>query len=62
MGRLFGQFPAWSFFILTAFEGVEKHYGKRADRNRKLYNGRIQCYLYEYRSSNCVECQLISFS
>ncbi|OPY03148.1 MAG: Ribosomal RNA large subunit methyltransferase K [Syntrophorhabdus sp. PtaB.Bin047] len=50
MGRLFGQFPAWSFFILTAFEGFEKHYGKRADRNRKLYNGRIQCYLYEYGS------------
>lgn len=50
MGRLFGQFPAWSFFILTAFEGFEKHYGRRADRNRKLYNGRIQCYLYEYGS------------
>lgn len=54
MGRLFGQFPAWSFFILTAFEGFEKHYGKRADRNRKLYNGRIQCYLYEYGSKSQV--------
>ncbi len=51
MGRLFGQFPAWSFFILTAFEDFEKHYGRHADRNRKLYNGRIQCYLYEYGSS-----------
>jgi len=48
MGRIFGQLSNWSFFILTGFEEFERFYGKRADRNRKLYNGRIKCYLYEY--------------
>jgi len=48
MGRVFGQLTNWSFFILTGFEEFERYYGKRADQNRKLYNGRIKCYLYEY--------------
>ena len=48
MGRVFGQSPGWSFFILTGFEEFEKHYGKRSDFNRKLYNGRIKCYLYGF--------------
>jgi len=50
MGAVFTRFPGWSFFVLTGFEEFEKHYGKHADSNRKLYNGRIKCYLYEYRS------------
>ncbi len=48
MGAFFTRFPAWSFFILTGFEDFERHYGRHADRNRKLYNGKIKCYLYEY--------------
>jgi len=48
MGRAFQGFDGWSFFIFTGFEEFEKYYGKRADGNRKLYNARIKCYLYEY--------------
>jgi putative N6-adenine-specific DNA methylase len=42
----------WSFFIFTGLEDFEKYYGKPADSNRKLYNGRIKCYLYGYTAGN----------
>jgi len=48
MGETFLQLDAWSFFVLTAHSGFERSFGKKATRNRKLYNGMIQCYLYEY--------------
>lgn len=48
MGNVFKSLDTWSFFILTAHDGFEKHFGRRASRNRKLYNGRIQCYYYQY--------------
>lgn len=48
MGEVFSKLDTWSFFILTAFENFEKAFGKKADRNRKLYNGKLKTYLYEY--------------
>ena len=48
MGETFSQLDMWSFFILTAHSGFQQSFGKKATRNRKLYNGMIQCYLYEY--------------
>jgi putative N6-adenine-specific DNA methylase len=48
MGQTFSQLDTWSFFILTAHSGFQRSFGKKATRNRKLYNGMIQCYLYEY--------------
>jgi putative N6-adenine-specific DNA methylase len=48
MGGTFAQLDMWSFFILTAHSGFQQSFGKKAARNRKLYNGMLQCYLYEY--------------
>lgn len=48
MGEIFSTLDTWSFFILTAYENFEKAYGKKANRNRKLYNGNLKTYLYEY--------------
>jgi len=48
MGETFAQLDMWSFFILTAHAGFQQSFGKKAARNRKLYNGMLQCYLYEY--------------
>ncbi len=48
MGQVFQGLPTWSFFVLTGFEQFERYYGRSADGNRKLYNARIKCYLYEY--------------
>lgn len=51
--RNLGQFcrkhlPKWSYYIITSFESFEKVFGKKASKNRKLYNGGIKCYYYQY--------------
>jgi putative N6-adenine-specific DNA methylase len=48
MGRAFRSMDTWSYFILTSHPDFQKLFGKKADKNRKLYNGRILCYYYQY--------------
>lgn len=48
IGHTFSKLDNWSLFILTSFEEFERNFGKKANKNRKLYNGRLQCYLYQY--------------
>ncbi|TDT60949.1 THUMP domain-containing class I SAM-dependent RNA methyltransferase [Fonticella tunisiensis] len=48
MGRVFSKLESWSYFILTAHPDFQKLFGRKADKNRKLYNGRILCYYYQY--------------
>ena len=48
MGGIFKDLPQTKFYILTSHEDFESLYGKKADKNRKLYNGMIKCYLFQY--------------
>lgn len=48
MGRMARRLQDWSVFVITAHKGFEKFYGRPADKKRKLYNGRIECDLYQY--------------
>lgn len=48
MGETFSGLEGWSFFILSAHPAFERFYGEKAVKNRKLYNGPIRCYLYQY--------------
>ncbi len=48
MGNIFNKLDTWSKYILTAYEDFEKTYHKPADRQRKLYNGRIEARYYQY--------------
>lgn len=48
MGRVFSQYPRWSKYIITSYEDFEKVFGSKATKNRKLYNGRIKTYFYQY--------------
>lgn len=41
-------FPTWSHYFLTAYPGFESAVGRKADRRRKLYNGRIECTYYQF--------------
>ena len=52
MGKHFATLDAWQIYILTSHEGFEKLYGRRADKVRKLYNGMLPCYLYQYFKNN----------
>lgn len=48
MGKNFARFEPWQIYILTSMESFEKHYGRKADRVKRLYNGMIPCNLYQY--------------
>jgi putative N6-adenine-specific DNA methylase len=48
MGALYRSLPTWSLFALSSREDFPRHFGARADRNRKLYNGNIRCWFYQY--------------
>lgn len=48
MGQSFKRLENWSYYIITSYDKFEDYFGKKSDKNRKLYNGRIQCYYYQY--------------
>jgi putative N6-adenine-specific DNA methylase len=48
LGGITAQLPTWSTFILNPNKQVEHYMGRPADKKRKLFNGRIECQLYQY--------------
>lgn len=48
MGAVFGKLDSWSYYIITSHPQFEKFFGKRADKKRKLYNGRLLCNYYQF--------------
>ncbi|MGN0144852.1 MAG: class I SAM-dependent RNA methyltransferase [Clostridium sp.] len=48
MGVIKRRLDTWDFNILTSFESFEKALKVKSTKNRKLYNGRIKCYYYQY--------------
>lgn len=48
MGSAFAPLDTWSIYILTSDEEFETHYGKKATKKRKLFNGFIRTDFYQY--------------
>lgn len=48
VGRCFKLFEPWHIYVITSCEYFEKLYGRPADKTRKLYNGMIPCYFYQF--------------
>ena len=48
MPDVFRRFSSWSHYVLTSVPNFETLVGQRADRRRKLYNGRIECTYYQF--------------
>ncbi|MDD7410880.1 THUMP domain-containing class I SAM-dependent RNA methyltransferase [Fusobacterium gastrosuis] len=51
--RMFGdvckkKFSKWSYYIITSYENFENIFGQKSTKNRKLYNGGLKCYYYQY--------------
>ncbi len=42
------QLDSWSLYMITGFEDAEKVFGRKADKNRKIYNGMMKTYFYQY--------------
>jgi putative N6-adenine-specific DNA methylase len=48
LGRICDLLPTWGVYVITSNQWFEKHFGRRAPRRRKLYNGRLECQYYQY--------------
>lgn len=48
IGKAFSRLDTWSKFIITSYEDAERYLGKKATKNRKIYNGMIKSYFYQY--------------
>lgn len=48
IGRSFIRLDAWSEYLITSYEEAEKYIGRKADKNRKIYNGMIKTYFYQF--------------
>ncbi len=48
MGSIFKRFDTWSFYVITSHLRFEALVGRKADKKRKLYNGRIMCNYYQF--------------
>jgi len=42
------ELDSWSMYIISGFEDAEKVFGRKADKNRKIYNGMMKTYFYQY--------------
>lgn len=47
-GTAFAGLDAWSCYMITSYEEAEKYFGRKADRNRKIYNGMMKTYFYQF--------------
>ncbi|MCD7745544.1 MAG: class I SAM-dependent RNA methyltransferase [Lachnospiraceae bacterium] len=48
MGEAFARLDSWSEYVITSYEDAEKYIGKQAAKNRKIYNGMIKAYYYQF--------------
>ena len=47
-GESFKKLDSWSAYMITSYEDAERYFGRRADKNRKIYNGMIRTYFYQF--------------
>lgn len=48
LGERYRALDSWSMYVITAYEQAENAIGRKADKNRKLYNGMMKTYFYQY--------------
>lgn len=47
-GESFSRMDSWSAYMITSYEEAERYFGKKADKNRKIYNGMLKTYFYQF--------------
>ena len=48
IGKAFEGLDSWSLYMITSYEDTERYIGRKADKNRKIYNGMIKTYFYQF--------------
>ncbi|MGN0405459.1 MAG: class I SAM-dependent RNA methyltransferase, partial [Bariatricus sp.] len=47
-GESFRILDSWSAYMITSYEDAERYFGRKADKNRKIYNGMLKTYFYQF--------------
>ena len=48
IGERFRALDSWSMYLITAYDRAEQDIGRKADKNRKIYNGMMKTYYYQF--------------
>ena len=48
IGESYKKLDSWSLFMISGYEDAERYIGKKADKNRKIYNGMLKTYFYQF--------------
>ena len=48
IGQRYQALDSWSMYLITAYDRAENDIGRKADKNRKIYNGMMKTYFYQY--------------
>ena len=48
IGQAYAGLDSWSMFMITSYADTEKYIGRKADKNRKIYNGMLKTYFYQF--------------
>ncbi|MGN0373231.1 MAG: class I SAM-dependent RNA methyltransferase [Enterocloster sp.] len=48
IGERYAALDSWSMYLITSYADAEKYIGRRADKNRKIYNGMLKTYFYQF--------------
>ncbi len=48
IGAALRRLDTWSAYIITSYENAQQDMGRKADKNRKIYNGMLKTYFYQF--------------
>ncbi|MCI9299038.1 MAG: class I SAM-dependent RNA methyltransferase [Lachnospiraceae bacterium] len=48
LGERYRHLDNWSMYLISAYDKTEQDIGRKADKNRKIYNGMMKTYFYQY--------------
>lgn len=48
IGKRYAALDSWSMYLITSYEKAEDDIGRKADKNRKIYNGMMKTYFYQF--------------
>jgi hypothetical protein len=51
LGERYAQLDDWSMYLITSYENAQQDIGRKADKNRKIYNGMMKTYFYQYQGA-----------
>ena len=48
LGQRYKELDSWSMYMITSYDKAEEAIGRKADKNRKIYNGMLKTYYYQF--------------